>query len=583
MKQRGAVYCEGGSSLSGRIKAKESTPIIGDLTSDEFTINAGDTKNITINIDAAKLKDASQNKVKNFGANWEWTFVRGTDETFLINSSQNIYTVIARPLSPWICTSQPYDEGEIGYIWTDLLDVCCSAYKSNPKSGLPNDLEHVRAYTLELNNNRAFKYDVDGGGASYYTTDLQMIKLQKYLKDRMGTSAKVLNCTDCANIVAMEAVASGIDCTMGIMTGLSGFACNQIQAIGYTVWKFPFEFFVFSWTNVPGIHDDRLRKYLKERHHIDWISTAIISKSNDGKTIYLSQDAKTLSLTLNDEVSEVLCSFTNRLIARMENGELKIFDKGGFSYHQVAVIGSAVRSKQSSVFDACLKLDEGSYPGKSESNTYTKKPMLPINYTFSETEDLYVNVPVTTPYNRPYYRERLVEDRSLCSWLSCPIPVAGIATTTTITIAKEAMYMEGNGYHEYFDIVKKRFGLDENPLPKKPGLSVENAFPDFKKIPGIDQFELEEDYGEQKVYSAIRDGNKYRVDIHKAADEQKAYLVLIRRLAFIQNPGINRHNDLGDIAFTIDDSYAIAVRNNVVITVSGRGAVQFAKEIMEQL
>ena len=120
-------------------------------------------------------------------------------------------------------------------------------------------------------------------------------------------------------------------------------------------------------------------------------------------------------------------------------------------------------------------------------------------------------------------------------------------------------------------------------MPKKPGLSVENAFPDFKKIPGIDQFELEEDYGEQKVYSAIRDGNKYRVDIHKAADEQKAYLVLIRRLAFIQNPGINRHNDLGDIAFTIDDSYAIAVRNNVVITVSGRGAVQFAKEIMEQL
>jgi hypothetical protein len=125
--------------------------------------------------------------------------------------------------------------------------------------------------------------------------------------------------------------------------------------------------------------------------------------------------------------------------------------------------------------------------------------------------------------------------------------------------------------------------LDENPLPKKPRLSVENAFPDFKKIPGIDQFELEEDYGEQKVYSAIRDGNKYRVDIHKAADEQKAYLVLIRRLAFIQNPGINRHNDLGDIAFTIDDSYVIAVRNNVVITVSGRGAVQFAKEIMEQL
>jgi len=490
------VYCEGKSSLSGRIKATETPSIIGDLISDEFTINSGKPKYISIDIGAAKLKEASQGMVKNFAANWNWTFVRGTDETFLINSSQTIYTVIARPLSPWICTKQSYKNGEIGYIWTDLLDVCFSAYKSysDPKSCLPVDLEHVRAYTLELNKNTAFKYDKISG-ASKYVTDFDTIKLQKCLNDRISTSTNDLNCTDCANIVAIEAAASGIDVTMGIMA--LNFKCNQIKAIGYTNWEVPFP------------------------------------------------------------------------------------PRGGFSYHQVAIIGHAGRSKESKIFDACLKLDAGSYPGKLESSTYTKTPRLPINNTFSETGNLQVNVPVSTPYDKPFYRERLVGDKSKCEFLPSPIPVANISKT--ITIASGAVNMEEDAYQEYFNMVKKRFGLEENPLPKKRGISAANVFTDIKKIAGVTQSELEEDYGEQKVYSAVRDGNNYRVDINKAADEQMAYSVLTRRLAFVTNPALQRRNDLGDIAFAIDDSYIITVRNNVVITVSGKDAVQLAKDLIKQL
>lgn len=120
-------------------------------------------------------------------------------------------------------------------------------------------------------------------------------------------------------------------------------------------------------------------------------------------------------------------------------------------------------------------------------------------------------------------------------------------------------------------------------MPKKRGISAANVFTDIKKIAGVTQSELEEDYGEQKVYSAVRDGNNYRVDINKAADEQMAYSVLTRRLAFVTNPALQRRNDLGDIAFAIDDSYIITVRNNVVITVSGKDAVQLAKDLIKQL
>ena len=490
------LYCENGDGLTGKLKATETPGVIGDTVSGEFTINSGETKSISIDVDPKKLQAAAQGAVKRFETTWEWTLVTVQGETFLMNSSQIIFTTISRPRSPWICNMQPYNAGEIGYIWTDLLDVCCNAYRSFSKPGsLPADLEHIRTYTLELNNNSAFKYDKTKG-ASYYVTDFNTIKLQKYLNDRTGTAAKILNCTDCANIVAMEAVASGIDCTMGIMTFHGGFKCNQIQAIGYTNWEVPF---------APG---------------------------------------------------------------------------GGFLYHQVAVSGSADRTRRSSIFDACLKLDAGSYPGGAESSTYKKTPLLPVNYTFSETDDLPVNVPVTVAYDKSYYKERLVKDKSLCGLLSNPIPVAKI----TAAITKKALNMEDNGYREYFNAVKKQYGLEENPLSgKQRTLFNATIFPDSKRITGMERFELEEDYGAQKVYSATRDGNNYRMDIHQAFDEQKAYEILIKRLAFTANPDIRKRGDIEDIAFSIGNSYIITARNNIVITVSGKDAVELAKDLMNQI
>ncbi len=91
------------------------------------------------------------------------------------------------------------------------------------------------------------------------------------------------------------------------------------------------ETFVFSWTKVPGTDDDRLKEYLGKRYNIDWIYRAGIVKSEDGKTIDISQEDSILSLALNDDESEVLLKIdnitTDKFIAKMENGNLNIYNE----------------------------------------------------------------------------------------------------------------------------------------------------------------------------------------------------------------------------------------------------------------
>jgi len=100
------------------------------------------------------------------------------------------------------------------------------------------------------------------------------------------------------------------------------------QAI-YNINKPDLPILLFSWTKIPGTDDERLKEFLKKRYHIDWVYTAGFVKSEDGKTINISKEDITLSLTLNDEESDVILKIdnieTDKFIAKKENGELKIY------------------------------------------------------------------------------------------------------------------------------------------------------------------------------------------------------------------------------------------------------------------
>ena len=87
--------------------------------------------------------------------------------------------------------------------------------------------------------------------------------------------------------------------------------------------------YVFSWTKIPGTDDDKLKEFLRKRYHIDWVCTAGIVKSEDDKIINISKGDTTLSLTLNNEESEVILKIgnteTDKFTAKEENGELNIY------------------------------------------------------------------------------------------------------------------------------------------------------------------------------------------------------------------------------------------------------------------
>jgi hypothetical protein len=86
------------------------------------------------------------------------------------------------------------------------------------------------------------------------------------------------------------------------------------------------ELYVFSWTDND---DQRLKEFLGKRYDIDWLNNATITKSDDKKTICMSNDGATLSLTLNNGESEVILKIdnieTDKFIARMENNVLNIY------------------------------------------------------------------------------------------------------------------------------------------------------------------------------------------------------------------------------------------------------------------
>ena len=91
--------------------------------------------------------------------------------------------------------------------------------------------------------------------------------------------------------------------------------------------------------------------------------------------------------------------------------------RGGFSYHMfnADVTGSTPASVL--VYDACLKVDAGEYPGDKGREAGTEKiPCLPTGMPAAETTEIKVNVPQNQAYKKNFYRERLVYHEAMCGF-----------------------------------------------------------------------------------------------------------------------------------------------------------------------
>lgn len=89
--------------------------------------------------------------------------------------------------------------------------------------------------------------------------------------------------------------------------------------------------FLFCWGNIPGDDNRRLIKFLNQHLGIEWITTAMIEKTNNGKTIIASLGKNLISFTLNDEKTIVNMNIersrSEELLVKKDNKNLNVYEQ----------------------------------------------------------------------------------------------------------------------------------------------------------------------------------------------------------------------------------------------------------------
>lgn len=88
--------------------------------------------------------------------------------------------------------------------------------------------------------------------------------------------------------------------------------------------------YLSSWEEIPGNDSEKLTDFLKLNYDVDWIKTAKIAKTDNGKKISITSGENYLSLNLNNENTELNLKIdngiTDKFIVKTEKGKLKIYE-----------------------------------------------------------------------------------------------------------------------------------------------------------------------------------------------------------------------------------------------------------------
>lgn len=148
---------------------------------------------------------------------------------------------------------------------------------------------------------------------------------------------------------------------------------------------------------------------------------------------------------------------------------------GGFSYHMFNM--RPQDGKTPLIFDACLKVDGGKYPGKDKTSGVAKSERLPTGMPACETTDSKVNVPTDSAYDKDFYRERLVCTDSICDFFpGFNQLVRGFSSvTTTAKLIPDANILQ----------VMKSFSLSPTPEEQKALEARPKSAWRLRNIPGL--------------------------------------------------------------------------------------------------
>lgn len=111
--------------------------------------------------------------------------------------------------------------------------------------------------------------------------------------------------------------------------------------------------YLFCWNEIPGNDDGIVIDYIKKNFYIDWLQTAKIVKSDNGRTIKISSEKNSISLILDNEKNKLNLRIDDdtayEFIVKMENNKLNIYDNSISRDH----IGCLPQK-----LDDCLKISD---------------------------------------------------------------------------------------------------------------------------------------------------------------------------------------------------------------------------------
>ena len=245
---------------------------------------------------------------------------------------------------------------------------------------------------------------------------------------------------------------------------------------------------------------------------------------------------------------------------------------GRFSYHQINVTDDTPVVPTSGIYDACLKIDNGQYPGL---NTPPKVPLQPVGLASSETNISRVNVPTNTPYNQQYYRERLVLNGQNASFINTQSDVPGLSTDMTIPSPSE-------GRREYVDMVKERFNIVETDFATAPKSYDE---PDLLKLEGAEDLRIEEKYMMETKWKFTRNGKEYSIQRYLCLGEWTPADLLAHVLSYFTTMDIHAHeeNIIGERSFSVADQSIVFYEQGEVYNIKGPDARGLASELVDQM
>lgn len=189
---------------------------------------------------------------------WDWYYETATKTgpTLVGTSSLTLYLLPEIPVYKysgkgeiiWDISPGCYNEQNTSYIWTDLLDICaeaCEQWKISNGQRPRKQEDYFKAFVSHLNTSGTFLYDKITGSSQYVIkspSDMYYVKLSKFIRDYSQPYKSILNCTDCACLVAIQSLACGLELGTSVMSNPNGgiFNCNPVISIGFFNWEIPF-------------------------------------------------------------------------------------------------------------------------------------------------------------------------------------------------------------------------------------------------------------------------------------------------------------------------------------------------------